>query len=128
MYKVALGLVVAVFLAAVLGYVMNAGPDLSVDSASIDVGAAPSGSFREAAVTVTNHSSEPVRLLGAKTSCSCMLADQLPLTIPPKSSQTIDVGVSYNGTPQQDFSHSVLFYSSSERSPRVSVEIHGRTE
>ena len=49
----------------------------------------------EAAQTVafrlTNTSSTPVRLIGAQSSCSCVMATGLPLKVAPGASQTLEV-------------------------------------
>jgi hypothetical protein len=50
---------------------------------SIDLGSGKPGETLEATATVINYTSEPVRLIGGTTDCSCATIDDFPLTVPP---------------------------------------------
>ena len=68
------------------------------DRLLVDVGAktlAPMSPGEKKTVTfwVTNRSSEPITILGAKSSCTCTAAGDLPLTIPAGATRPVAVGI-----------------------------------
>ena len=65
-----------------------------VDPAIIDVGVGARGDTRTAATTIRNLSFSPIRVIGVLTTCNCVVATELPLTIAPRT--TVDVQFTVN--------------------------------
>ena len=59
---------------------------------------------------LTNTSSDPIRVIGAQSSCSCVMATGLPLTIAPGASQTLEVRFKPKKT-AQSFRESVRVFT-----------------
>jgi len=57
------------------------GDPLITDAYARSVGTIERGSNQEIVFKISNHSTRPVKILGAKTSCSCVHLDSLPLTV-----------------------------------------------
>lgn len=55
----------------------------------VDFGTTPPGKQLEQAITITNYTSEPVRLIGGTSDCSCVTTSTMPITIAPGESQTV---------------------------------------
>jgi hypothetical protein len=62
-----------------------------VDEAVLDLGDIPVGETRTGKFKINNASSKPVVILGAWTDCSCLVTDELPMTIPSRSKVDFDV-------------------------------------
>lgn len=113
--RMAVGLIgVAVLLAAVAGAGTLAfgsldaaiaklrGEPLGVTPAVLDFGHGKPGESLSTSVTVRNYTTEPVRLIGGTSDCSCLVTQDLPTTIPPSESVSITVRLKVpGGTPGQ---------------------------
>ena len=66
---------------------------ISVNPSLIDMGEDVPGETREAAVELTNHTDQPIRLIGGTSDCSCTVLADLPVTIPPGEARSITVTV-----------------------------------
>jgi len=67
------------------------GQPLTVSPTTIDFGNGKPGELLSAPLTVRNFSSEPVRLIGGTSDCSCITTTDMPVTVPPGASATIEV-------------------------------------
>lgn len=68
------------------------GNRLFLDQHTRDLGIVDAGTH-EVAFRVKNLSSQPVQIVGAKTSCSCVVAEDLPVTIEPSASLLLRIRV-----------------------------------
>src|SRR5438094_154701 len=83
----------------VLGLWLLSGEAITVDPPVRDIGNGGSGEVRLFRVQLTNHTDRPIRLVGGTTSCACMATNDLPLTLPPRETGTIEVSVKFVGSP-----------------------------
>ncbi len=66
---------------AALGYATGA--RLLVTSSAQHAGNLAHGETRSVAFELNNYSNQSISILGAKSTCSCMVLDELPMTLPP---------------------------------------------
>jgi len=76
---------------AVSYYLM--GRTLILDSAEKSFGTTAPGARRMVTFKLTNWGSEPIRVLGCQSSCSCLIRDDLPFTIPGGETRDFNVAV-----------------------------------
>lgn len=69
------------------------GEHVSVTPGLVNVGQGSPGEVCRATVEVSNWTDAPVRLIGGISDCSCVLTDDLPLTIPPGEVRSVTVQV-----------------------------------
>lgn len=74
------------------------GQTISVDSDAKSFGVVSPGDPIAVSFRLTNHAREPVRIVGCRAGCSCMLPADLPLEIRPNASR--DFRVSFNFRPR----------------------------
>jgi hypothetical protein len=72
-------------------------------------------------VNLTNH---PVRILGAKTDCSCIAPDGLPITIPPLVAVTLKARAHLVGH-KSSFVFNVVFYTDLDEQPVLTGRLVG---
>ncbi|MEO2088913.1 MAG: DUF1573 domain-containing protein [Gemmataceae bacterium] len=78
------------------------GEPLGVSPAVLDFGTGKPGESLSTSVTVRNFTTDPVRLIGGTSDCSCLVTQDLPVTIPPGESVSIAVKLKVpGGTPGQ---------------------------
>src|SRR5262249_3794787 len=78
------------------------GEPLGISPATLDFGSGKPGEMLSGFVTINNYSSEPVRLIGGTSDCSCITTQDMPLSIPPGESATLRVLLKVPaGTPGQ---------------------------
>jgi hypothetical protein len=88
------------------------GRHLYVQQPVIDVGAVRPGETITVEFSVQDLSGVPLTVLGARTDCSCAVASGLPLTLPPRTRQTMSV--SLTPSPREagaEFERQVELYS-----------------
>lgn len=83
------------------------------------------GQKREATVTVRNLTFSALRIVGAATTCNCVLVDGLPLTIPPRGVQKLRITV-YLESSTEEVDQTVAILIDEGRLNRVPVLIRGR--
>jgi hypothetical protein len=59
----------------------------------IDVGEGPRGHKRATTATVRNLSFSPIRVIGAITTCNCLIVTGLPLTIAPRQTKDVQLAI-----------------------------------
>ena len=87
------------------------GVRLLADEPTMDLGPMEAGSRMTFAFRLTNLTGRPIKLIGAQTSCSCMVVDDLPTTIPPLQSRAIPVGIEAPSQADMPASGSVRFFT-----------------
>ncbi len=76
---------------------------------------------------VDNISNHAIKLLGVQLSCSCMVVESVPLTIPAHGSHDLSVEINLKKeTP--DFSESLTLFTDSPIQPRLVLTIRGKAE
>ena len=98
---------------------------LSVNPSMVDMGQGTPGESHEAAVTLTNRTDQPIRLIGGTSDCSCSVLGDLPVTIPPGEARAIIVTVQFAKTPGI-FSRRAELSVDDEGFRRVGFRITGR--
>jgi len=73
------------------------GARVVIEPATFRTQSGKSGDTRKAVFVIRNLTSEPVRVLGVTTSCSCLSTDELPVTIGPRSSRPMRVSIKLGG-------------------------------
>ncbi len=95
-----LGLVISVLwcfvkfgsFACALAYL--AGDRLIPDSYARTFGSVRSGDIIEVHFHISNYANIPIRILGSSSTCTCVVAEELPLSIPPSEGHSLRVKVS----------------------------------
>ncbi len=104
-------------LAVVSGEVVVASP------VAVDFGAGEPGQVLERDVTLTNHSGQPVRVIGGNIDCTCQAASHLPLVIPPAGTQTLTLRLKVPSLTPGRFDRSVEFWTDSDRQRTVRRQV-----
>jgi hypothetical protein len=97
---------------------------LAVVPVRTDLGEAEAGTARVIQVVLRNDHDHPVRIVGGSSTCSCVVTNDLPLTIPPRGSQVVNVQIIFTGEPGQ-FQHQFAFLTDDERQGRVVARVQG---
>lgn len=106
-------------LARLRGELVTAEPNI------VSVGTGTVGETRHFAITLANHSAEPIRISGGTANCNCLTTDDLPLTISPGTSRPVNVVVAFRGEPGI-FQHQYAFYTEDARQRLVICQFGGR--
>lgn len=69
------------------------GTELVVSPAVVDLDSGTVGETKQATVRLVNASASPVRIVGGKNSCGCMVTGELPVTIPARGSAAFPIDV-----------------------------------
>jgi hypothetical protein len=101
------------------------GEFISVDPAVSDVGDGEAGDEQSFAVRLTNHANKAVQIKGGKKNCGCVPTDDLPVTLGPSESRSINVRMSFGGSPGR-FMRRVILYTDDDAQPIVSPRVTGR--
>lgn len=67
------------------------GEPIMVDSAITSLGKVESGMKLYRVVNLRNHSGKPVRIIGSMGTCTCLVPDELPITIPARGTHRLQV-------------------------------------
>jgi hypothetical protein len=94
-------------------------------SSIVQAGEEPVGTKKRLAATVTNASSQDIRLIGGSVSCSCTTTQNLPVTVPAESSLEVEIELQFRGSPGQ-FEHRFEFFTSDKKQPKLVGVIVGR--
>ncbi|MDE2508745.1 MAG: DUF1573 domain-containing protein [Planctomycetota bacterium] len=100
------------------------GDRLFLDSPSKAVGIVVEGLDKEVEFRLKNAGSSPIRLVGARSTCSCVFSDEFPIDVPAGGSQRLRVGVRTQGK-VGPVSESMQFYTDSPRQPVLNVKVTG---
>jgi hypothetical protein len=101
------------------------GEAITVEPAVSQVGQAVAGEQRTFAVRLTNIQQRPVRIVGGSADCFCIATDDLPFTLRPGQSRSIQVRVTFRGGGGR-FQHRFVFYTDDEKQAAVAARFGGR--
>lgn len=107
------------FLARIRGERLTVAPPVT------DMGSDAAGQEHRFTVRLHNHTDDTINIVGGTTSCSCVVTDDLPISIPPGASVPVTVRIRFKGTPgllQQEF----VFYTDEKEQDRVMARFKGR--
>lgn len=110
-------------ISAALSYV--AGDRLVVDATIKSFGEAEPGATRSVAFELRNWSGRAVTLLGAKATCTCVVADTLPRRLAPAGACPLEVKLR-TGWAIGEFSQNLVLYTDHPDQPTVHLRIIGR--
>ena len=96
------------------------------DEARKSCGSMVLGQERQVVFRISNLSATPVILLGARSSCTCTVAKELPMTLKP--SEARDLHVFVRGIKAGVFSESITILSNSPEDRALALEIIGHVE
>ena len=101
------------------------GPDISIAPAAIELTPLAPGATCEVALSVTNHSQQPLLLTGMHTTCSCVLSDSLPAKVGPGESLPVHITIHVPET-SGEFTRFAIVYTDSLAAPQLPISIRGR--
>jgi hypothetical protein len=100
------------------------GESLWVEPAYVDFGAGVPDDVLTAAVTITNRSASPVRLIGGTSDCSCFTTKDLPVTIPPSERVQVEILLKVPSSSKGGLmNRHVEFLTDSPDHPRVRLRV-----
>jgi hypothetical protein len=106
---------------------LSRGP-LAVDSDTKQIGTVGCGENVAVPFEIRNSSAQPVRLLGASSSCVCVMSlAQFPIFIGPRELKRIDVELHAPKTPRE-LRETLIIYSDSHGQPRIPLTIVGHAK
>lgn len=105
-----------------IGYA--SGERIVVDEARKSCGSLAMGEERQVVFRVRNLSGGPITLLGARSSCSCTAAKELPMNVPP--SGTREIRVSVRGIKVGAVFETISILTDSPENPALALEISGQ--
>ncbi len=65
------------------------GESLTIEPSVVEVGNGEAGELRDFSLTIHNHTSRPISLVGGQAACGCITTEELPLDVPAGESRTI---------------------------------------
>jgi hypothetical protein len=100
-----------------VGYL--AGKELAIAPSTWRLRADTSGARQLGDVTIANFSQHAVRIVGAQSSCNCLLApDAIPVAIPPGERITLTVTVLLSRG-SAGFNQRIVFFTDNKETPRI---------
>lgn len=101
------------------------GERLSILPSAVDVGSGIPGEFLAGTMELANRTDKPIRVIGGTSDCSCIATDDLPLTVAPRQTHTINVKMRLPAAPGL-FSRKAMLLTDDEQTRRVSFRLTGR--
>jgi hypothetical protein len=98
---------------------------IGVRPAVSQVGNGVAGEERSFTIQLTNNGNQKIQVIGGTTTCSCLTTKDLPITISPGESKSIDVNMTFRGTPGR-FQHQFILYTDDNKQPIVAAQFVGR--
>jgi hypothetical protein len=113
------------FGAVAYGLAWLRGEQLVIEPQEIDLGEVGCEQRRKLSFEVINLGGEPIRLIGANSSCACMVTEGIPTTVPAHSTCTL---VTMILTPSEtgEFTQHLIIYSELESQTFLIASISGR--
>ncbi|MFT3879401.1 MAG: DUF1573 domain-containing protein [Gemmatales bacterium] len=90
------------------------GETLAVHPPITQLGEGTAGEQRTFQIALRNYSDKPIKVVGGTTTCSCIATQDLPITIPPGSSETINVKIKFSGSAGK-FAHRFMLYTDADK-------------
>jgi len=100
------------------------GERLVVEGGVRDLGDLPLGSEHEVRVTIRNLGRSSIRILGAKSSCSCMAAADKPRGVPPGESRAILIHLHVDR--ESEIAGEVTLYTDEPNRPELPIGLKAR--
>jgi hypothetical protein len=97
---------------------------LLVDSVTKSFGVVNAGETVKIPFTFTNSSNSPIHFLGARSSCSCVVAEDLPCTLASISTKILNIDVSTKGR-MNSVTETLDFFTDCAIQPIVTLKITG---
>ena len=117
---------VAAFGSVYHGWLYATGVRVVVEPTVMTIADAKVGDSTEATFLVYNLTSEPVRVLGAMSSCSCVsVNNELPLLVPPNGRRQLRVGVEAVSMREGEVQRAV-YYTDHPGAPRIVARVRRR--
>lgn len=101
-----------------------AGERLIVDSRNKDFGQVGEGRDQTVRFRLTNLTGKAVRIIGAESSCTCVIAEDLPVTVQRAANATLTVAVR-KGTKPGAVNETIRFYTDCVEKPQLSLRVVG---
>jgi hypothetical protein len=102
------------------------GERLTVAPRVVDVGEGYVDKSTEVVITLRNWTDKAIRIIGGTSDCSCVVTNDLPVTVSPGEAQRLTISLAMKGRPGQ-FTRSALLYTDDERFPKVGFRLTGRS-
>jgi len=101
------------------------GDRLIADSYSKSFGTAESGQIPVVVFNMTNAANRPITILGVRSSCTCVVPDDIPMTVAPRESRPLRVGLK-TGLKAGRVSEQLLIYTDCKENPEILLRIVGQ--
>jgi hypothetical protein len=101
------------------------GESISVEPGVSDVGDGEAGQTQSFSVRLTNCTTKRIQIVGGRPNCGCVPTDDLPIALEPSESRSINVRVSFAGSPGR-FARRAILYTDDDAQPIVSPRFTGR--
>lgn len=92
----------------------------------VSIGTAPAGETRQVTFRIRNLSSKSVTIIGATQTCTCVTADDLPITLPPRTGHDLRVAIHVEGKPSERIAQDVSYFTNSPGHRALTVGIRGQ--
>lgn len=102
------------------------GVSLVIEPGEFSLGEGSRGEERTATFQVRNLANEPIQIVGARASCTCLATEGLPLVIPARESRELRPIVHLDGKPLERVEQEITYLTSSRRHPAIRVRLVGR--
>ena len=103
------------------------GAELIVSPSIVDLGEHKADSDLLESVTLRNISSSPIKIVGMRKSCGCVVLDlSLPLTIEPDDELVVKVSVALPKQRNDDFQQEIIFFTDRASGMFLPVKIRGK--
>lgn len=99
------------------------GETVTVDQRSINFGDGKPGDDLQSVVTVFNWSSQPLKLIGGTTDCSCLTTSDLPVLIPPGESRKIAIHLKVPTATPGTFTREAQLWTDHEHSMAIRIRL-----
>jgi Protein of unknown function (DUF1573) len=103
------------------------GDRLIADAYTRSVGTVSAGEQHAVFFKIRNMSNQAVKIVGADSSCTCVVADQLPVNVPPHGVFRLRIGVHPKKSQPGQIAEHVSLITDLESQQRLNLKISGRT-
>jgi hypothetical protein len=102
------------------------GQDVVISPSTVDLGTATVGETKRATEPNVHASASPVRIVGGKNSCGCMVTGKLPLTIPARDSVEFSIEVEIRSEGYKEVVFTLFTDHAAQRSLAGRVRMDGK--
>jgi methylamine utilization protein MauE/uncharacterized protein DUF1573 len=100
------------------------GERVSIRPTVLDAGSGPIGDVRTIEIEVVNRTERAVRLIGGTSDCSCIVTQDLPITLAPGATVPVPFTLRFTGSPGL-FTRTVELFTDDPEAPNVRVRVAG---